>query len=222
MFVLPVAPKGDFFSAISSAGALRRYVVELVYWLRRHVGGLPFVFPKPVIGHAAISGFSAGGSAVAGIVQSASIGGFPELREVYCLDAFVGKTEESFRSLSSILSTWWEGDTVNRCVRMYTKYSVHQQAANRPSFARSTVQGSDGTIESSLRNATFAFTPLSFWATVCTEHSASNPISEYFPVSEDKITKTQRERPPSADELHQMMPAVFLEHALRNSGFPDV
>lgn len=215
----PVAPPGDYFQAIQTGPELRRYLLEIAYWLRRERD--PFEFANPGLGYCAVSGFSAAGGVLAALLPSCGAGAFDELREAYCLDAFPGDTEAAFRALSSVISSWWSNGAKGRRVRMYSKYGFHREAANRPDFAKSGTVSADGTLEVTSPTATFAYTSLAFWQRVQQENAGSTK-ARYFPTTKDEDTGVERERPLDYDDLHQLMPAVFLEHALRNSGFSDV
>jgi hypothetical protein len=68
-----------------------------------------------------------------------------------------------------------------------------------------------GALEYSGNNSTYLYTPLSFWETVCKESGKNNDTTyECATLS----------RPVNDSEVHQMMPCIFMQHALKNSGFP--
>ena len=197
IFVFPVAPPKEYFQAIDSGSKLCHYLFELVYWLQRMNGLHKTSIPR--LGRCAISGFSAGGNPLVSIMNTSMNREFPELMEVYGFDV---ANKDSF---SSVSSRWWNNG--QRIVRWYNHYSN----VKKPGYAKDPPQMNAGALEYSGNNSTYLYTPLSFWETVCKESGKNNDTTyECATLS----------RPVNDSEVHQMMPCIFMQHALKNSGFP--
>ncbi len=180
--------------------------MEVVYYLRRSRGILPSA--EPALGPCALSGFSEGGRPLASVVASSPDGrGFPELRELYLLDVVPpsGSSADaaSYQHLMELLGRWWSGGAEERRVRFYSEFYPF----SAPSPVRGDlVRSNAGAREFRAKNATCLYTPQTFWTTIGQEQADSRPDPGYA----------------FGSGVHQLMPCVFLEHALENSGLPPV
>jgi hypothetical protein len=211
VFVFPLAPREGQFAGLMPASRLRRFLLEVVYCLHRVVAGVRFPFVEPRISICTLSAFSAGALPLVEVMKTSMHGEFPELLECYSLDG-VGK------ELSPTFDAWWRGGAGGRTVRMYSS----QLPDAHPSFASAVTMRSGQAWESSRPSATYTYTPLEFWRTVCLENNETGVASGYFKPP-TKPTDPSPEVPLTdwTSEVHQLIPELFLEHALRNSALPS-
>jgi len=205
VFVFPLGPREAQFGGILPATSLRRFLLELVYCIQRTAGGVRFRFEEPRLGVCSASAFSAGGETLVNLMQSSMGDEFPELREAYALDAFLGKTVDAHIRLASTFSAWWAGGTKGRRVRMYTHYGFVEDVEARPNFAKTIATRSGGAFSTDLPETTLAYAPVPFWQKVSNEEPLGSPFSSYLG------------KRPDDSSTHQLMPCIFLQHALKNS-----
>jgi len=212
IFVFPVVRPGIIYGDLTDAKKLRRYLLEMLCWLRHHLDPSGPV-KEPTIGHCAVSAFSSGGpSALYPIMDSSLRGGFPELAEAYCLDT------AKLAANVPLIKRWWANG--KRIVRIYRDFN------NLPNmhgmFTQKPVRDA-GAEEYQANNATCIYTPRPFWDTVftedvCTPQNVANKpkflLTSAYCQSYDYWNV--KDRP------HQLMPCVFLQHALKNSRFPNI
>jgi hypothetical protein len=204
VFVFPLPSPKSYFASLQTADSVRKFCLETVYYLRK-IRGMPAGL-QPNLGTCALSGFSEGGRPLANVIASSPQGlAFPELQELYLLDVMPpsGSSVDtgSYHRLMGQLNGWWASGQGKRKVRFYSEfYPFNLPLAVRGNLARSGASA----LEYQADGSTCFFSPASFWATVGQEQSDSNGGLGY-----------------ALDSVHQLMPCVFLQHALRNSGFPD-
>lgn len=213
VFVFPLPPPAGYFSGIHSAKRLRRYCLEVVYFLQRLAGN---PMPVPWLGRCALSAFSEGGAALSNVLASSPGGSdFPELKELYLLDVVApcGNTSTvgSYQALLNGLTEWYQR-APDRHVRIYTQYSAFNACAPTQIKTHPT-RANSGASEANLGRTTFLYAPMPFWATVAGEQDGLMPNPAYALPAPDSSAKEQERA------IHQLMPCVFLEHALRNSAF---
>jgi hypothetical protein len=203
VFVFPVPSPRTYFSNVQTASALRKACLEIVYFLRKS-RGIETSFPA--LGTCALSGFSEGGRPLAAVIGSSPTGNaFPELEELYLLDVMPpsGSSADtgSYHRLMGLLNGWWSCGKGKRKVRCYSQF----YAFGLPLAVRGQLSASNGgALEYRAEGTTCLYTPKRFWAAVEQEQSGSTTNPGY-----------------ELDNVHQLMPCMFLQHALRNSGFPD-
>ncbi len=204
VFVFPLPSPKTYFSTLQSADSVRRFCLELVYYLRKS-RGLPAT-PQPNLGNCALSAFSEGGRPLANVIATSPSGqGFSELRELYLLDIMPpsGSSSDigSYHRLMGLLNGWWASGKGTRKVRFYSQfYPFGLSLAVRGQALRA----NGGAQEYQANGTTCLYAPAKFWSTVDQEELTSNSNPGY-----------------ALDNVHQLMPCVFLQHALKNSGFPD-
>ncbi len=131
-------------------------------------------------------------------MQTSMHGEFSELAEMYLLDT-VGVSSGLVHSWLSSTSRFQQ-----RRVRWYTSRS--DDVNNRPSE----FSGNPTTVNSEAREwqskkGTLVFAPDPFWGRLFREHRPSPTAADY-----------------DNRGAHQNIPCVFLEHALKNSGFGSI
>ena len=212
VFVFPIPLPHGFYDAVHQAADMRRYLLEIVYWLQRKIGQQRL--PQPALGRCAVAAFSAGGNAMRHLLQSAAGGGFDELKEVYGLD--VVNAAGGYPAFRKALAAWWKD---GRRVRFYeTDHAGNAWAGLGPSFKLQPSGNSvGGALEYQGKDATFAWLPTTFWQAVWTEDpSTERSVLGHFPPDGDHNPVQ-----PIHDSVHQVIPAFFLQHALANSGFEN-
>jgi len=203
VFVFPLPSPQAYFGNLQTAASVRSFCLELVYYLRK-TGNIPTNAPS--LGTCALSGFSEGGRPLAAVIGSSPTGSaFPELEELYLLDVMPpsGSSADtgSYHRLMGMLNGWWASGAGKRKVRFYSQfYAFGLSLAIRGKLVNSNA----GALEYQAGGATCLFTPRGFWSKLSQEEDGSNTNPGY-----------------ELDNVHQLMPCLFLQHALRNSNFPD-
>jgi hypothetical protein len=217
VLVFPIAPREAQFAGILPALRLRRFLHEVAYCLLRLVGGRAFSFVRPALGTCSASTFSSGAYSLTPLILSSMGSEFPELREIYVLDGFRGESAGGYAELAGALSGWWRGGRNGRRVRMYTKYDELLAPGATPSFARNITVRSGAAFACEGPDSTFAYVPIPFWRTLFNEQvDSGHPLSAYF----GKWNKNPAMRDDDA-LVHQLIPCIFLGHALKNSSYED-
>jgi hypothetical protein len=207
LFVFPVPPRDRYFNGLLPSSNLRRFLLEAAYWLARVVGNTGF--PTPRLTYCAASGFSRAGDILFGLMQTSLGSQFPELKEVYCLDVVHEAGAADFLAVAQ----QWKNASPARRVRIYEHYAgwgaspLAPQMTHRSGAAREW-QGPDATLASASPE---------FWREVFREDGQG--VVGYFEVKNNRADKGESDINESV--VHQVMPGVFLQHALRNSAFPD-
>jgi hypothetical protein len=191
IFVFPVFRPITVYGALSNAKELRKHLLELVCWLA------PRIKVDPSIENCTISGFSGAGEyALLPIMRSSQGNEFPELREVYALDPINVGAENpvAVRAFADTVQNWVTRKD-SRIVRMYT--SSPRVAEMRPAiFSGSPTRTNGEAKEWQVAQGTFVYTPPNFW----------NQVFEGVREKNQYIYKHP--------DPHQLMPCVFLQHAL--------
>ena len=204
IFVFPLPAPQAYFANLQTAPSLRQFCLELVYYLRK-ARDMPSDL-QPTLGTCALSGFSEGGRPLANVIGSSVLGtAFPELEEIYLLDVMPpsGSSSDmgSYHRLLGLLNGWWASGKGKRKVRFYSQfYSFGASLAVKGNFIRANA----GAMEYQSNGTTCLYSPKHFWATISQEQTGTTPSPGY-----------------DLDNVHQLMPCMFLQHALKNSGFPD-
>ena len=216
IFVFPIPLPQTFYSAFTHATDLRRYLLEVVYWLQRKIGHQRF--PEPRLGHCAIAAFSGGGSALRNILQSAANGEFDELLEVYGLDAINEAAYGGYAAFRTALGAWWNVKRSDKRIRFYETEragSVWAQLGPSLGLAQRGLAVS-GALEYQGTNATTAWLPTSFWEKIWSEDpDPRHEVLGHFPVDQRTASPVR----PTEHTVHQVIPGIFLQHALANSAF---
>jgi hypothetical protein len=209
VFVFPVGSPSGWYDKYGGQSSVLRLLQEVAFFLQR-MHGIPI--PLQPVGKCAISGFSAGGAFVnqALTLENAFFDG-NVLREIYAFD-IRGATPTGFaQTLRSWLQRNRGRDADPRKFRLYTTVDAWFAAHEGIDPTAVPITGPAGSRERSGPNFTAMFTPESaFW-------TALNPA-----VTGDGLPEgpsSYQVFNPVFDDVHQLFPALFLEHALRNSQF---
>jgi hypothetical protein len=227
VFVFPLAPGEVQFRGISPASRMRRFLIEVAYVLRRILGGSRFPFLPEQLGMCSASCFSAGASSLLPLLRSSvDENAFPEFKEAYSLDGYPGKPTEQWIAMSEQMTAWWKGGSTGRRIRMYAHFDKYLDPAMRPMFARqstTTVTLPGGVaFATELPTATFAYTSQRFWEQLVSETTDSPGYFERDPASgRPWLYPPQLDGEKKDGVLHQLIPAIFLQHALATSSHPD-
>lgn len=208
VFVFPVAAPDQYFTGIQAAARLRQYLLEMVYFLQRNKTR----FPDPKLLHCAVSGFSYSGNVLLQIMRTSQGSEFPELHECYGLDL----ANVDVNDFLNVAYSWWGGGNRGRYVRFYSQTSSWSSHWHSLSQLPERIF-IDGAKEYQGKKATFVLTPLKFWQTVYDEEISKNKNKNPAEACHGYFKNK-----PNFHSLHQVMPSVFMEHALKNSGFHDM
>jgi hypothetical protein len=192
---------------LGSQTSILRLLYEVKYFVQR-MNKIPY--PLQPIGKCAVSGFSSGGSKVyTAITNTDSQFNNNVLKEVYGFDL----RQVAAQTFARTLGNWFNGGR-DRFFRIYTTvgdWSNAMQGVDRSAVQNS---GSGGAVEWQGTRSSLVYVPtFNFWkglqADVQSGLFLSPIVGQYqsFGFPSDDAGK----------EVHQLMPAVFLEHALKNS-----
>jgi len=205
IFVFPLAPPSGYFDGIKNAARLRLYCLEAVHLARRLLGKR--IMPIARLARCALSAFSEGGRPMNDVLVSSLAGNsFPELKEIYCLDTVspAGSTTDaaSYQTFVGTVSRW-QAAAEDRHVRIYTQSTAWDSVAPQL-MKKGPDRTNTGSKDYAAPSTTFVFTSFAFWQKVQSEPQGP-PDPQY-----------------GYGDIHQLMPCLFLQPALRNSGFPSL
>ena len=208
LFVLPMPSHPDqargvpYFSAIHSGVGLKRFLQSILVVLFRRRGPLPW----PRLGRCAASGYSRGGSALTGLVNTTRGHEFDELKEIYALDSEPG----SVKHVAAAAKQWLGAAERDRRLRIYVSGRYGKELGNyTPPFAAGPPRTSAGAKEWTTPTTTFFYSPASFWSQVRDEEYAAKGDCPY-------MAKGQKIDDHSS---HTLIPLIMMTHALATSGF---
>lgn len=209
IFVFPVGSPGTWNGNLGSQSSLLRLLQEVSFFVQR-MDRIPIPLQK--VGKCAVSGFSASGTFV-NQAMGADNALFDQnvLREIYGFDLRGVSAATFANSVKAWRDRNAKKDSDPRRFRIYTTlnswFDAHQGVdTNTGAFA-----GAAGSLERSGPNSSVVLMPVApFW-------TALNPaVTGDGKPEKDSAYQTFR---PVFDDVHQMIPALFMEHALRNSQF---
>ena len=190
IFVFPVKMHGVDIGDMQSKSSVYRLLLEINFLLQR-LARLPE--PTHPVGRVALSGFSFGGSHVRRVLESGRSRLSAHLREVYAFDFVSAGAQNAVRR-------WFNRDRGSRMMRIYSSGqndSIRSIMAETLDEVRSPIFRLFGAAEAHATNASVVYAPSGFWETI-------NPN-----VSSQLLFA----------RVHQMIPAIFMSHALSQSGF---
>jgi hypothetical protein len=192
LLVFPSGSQKEGFGDLNSQSSVLRVLQEVNYWIQRMRG---VSFPLQPVGRCALSAFSAGAGEVFSVLGGPKSPAFFDkvLRHVYLIDP-----EMDAGSMKNVLTPWFRKGAGGRGFRIYTRSANWFSAFTGEVPGGKTTPGNHGAKETQGTGATVLHVPMSFWQSV-------------FPKLTDQklLGKT----------AHQLMPALFIEHAVTNSGF---
>lgn len=209
VLVFPVGDPAGWYGGYGGQASVLRLLQEVAFFAQR-MHGIPI--PLQPVGKCAVSGFSAGGQFVhQALLPESDFFDKKVLREVYGFD-IRGVAPGTF---ASSLAAWRRRnaglDSDPRKFRLYTTDDSWFNANKDIDPQTTLTVGPAGSQEHSGANTTILTVPVfSFWP-------ALNPL----------VTGDGKPEGPSSyqvfkpifDDVHQIMPALFLQHALKNSQF---
>lgn len=209
VLVFPVGDPAGWYGNYGGQASVLRLLQEVAFFAQR-LHGIPI--PLQPVGKCAVSGFSAGGQFVhQALIPQSDFFDKKVLREVYGFD-IRGVSPATF---AQSLKAWRDRsvglDSDPRKFRLYTTDGSWFEANQDIDPGTTSVNGPAGGRERAGANTTIVHVPeFSFWPALDpskTGDGLAGPPSSY------QIFR------PVFDDVHQMMPALFAEHALKNSQF---
>ncbi len=206
VFVMPIGGAVGGFGTGDTQAGLLQMLKEINYSVQRLLG-VPL--PLQEVGKVAISGFSFGIRSVARVLGGTRIDQFHDvlLREVYSFDGVFskagGKKGEIDLKLTgdciNNMKSWLRGGADNRTIRVYTQNPVWMQGLAGSIVNPTSVKGSRGSSELFGDNGTILLAPLATWI-----------------KADPDILATMDMRDP-VKSVHQIIPALFMQHAIKMS-----
>ncbi len=208
IFIFPVGDPSGWNGALGGQDSLLRLLQELAFFVQR-MDGIPIPLQK--VGKCAVSGFSAAGPFVnqAMTLQNAH---FDQnvLREIYAFDLRQVDPQTFANSLAAWRKRNAAKDQEPRKFRIYTTDDSWFDPNANVDRTAATFTGLAGSRESAGINSSVVLLPLQFWASL-------NPNVPGDGLPADKTS--YQIFSPDFKSVHQMMPALFMQHALKNSQF---
>lgn len=208
IFVFPVGHPSKWNGGLGGQNSLLRLLQEVAFFVQR-MDRIPIPLQK--VGKCAVSGFSAAGP----LVNSAMTLQNPHfdqnvLREIYGFDLRQVDPQIFANSLTA-----WRGrnatkDKDPRKFRIYTTDDSWFGPNAQVERTAATFAGLAGSRESAGVNSSVVLLPLQFWASL-------NPT--VTGDGQPEASSAYQVFTPDFGPVHQMIPALFMEHALRNSQF---
>ncbi len=213
IFVFPVGDPKRWNAGLGGQNSLLRLLQEVAFFVQR-MDRIPIPLQK--VGKCAISGFSASGPLVnqAMTLQNAH---FDQnvLREIYAFDLRQMKAQTFADSLIAWRGRNAKKDSDPRKFRIYTTDDSWFSANAHVDRTATAIPGPAGSRERSGPNSSVVFLPVApFWTSL-------NPAvtGDGKPAGKSAYTVFQPVFNKKRDDVHQMMPVIFMEHALKNSQF---
>ena len=209
ILIFPVGSSRNWNGGLGGQNSLLRLLQEVAFFVQR-MDRIPI--PLQTVGKCAVSGFSASGTFV-NQAMGLENAHFDQnvLREIYGFD-LRGVTPQTF---ASSVTAWRarnaKKDRDPRRFRVYTTLDTWFKALQGADRSATSITGPAGSLERSGPNSSVVFMPVTpFWTSL-------NPAvtGDGKPAGQ---TAYQIFRP-VFDDIHQIIPALFMEHALRNSQF---
>ena len=226
VYVVPVGSPAHQFGEASGSLGIWTLLSELNLALHQ-VNGATFAdYQNQEVGRVAISGFSAGASAMLAALsnRSSALGqSFVDnrVRELYCWDGAIGGPgikNTVPQDFGSFARAWWK-DPQQR-IRVYTQNAQYDTALGFLSkLARPAVAGPAGSLSKTWAKdgqefATLVRLPDGFFRRQYAPHE--DPVSTY----QGGPSASADPGFPSYIDTHHWFSTVFMQHALARSGFP--
>ena len=202
IFVFPVGRADKWFGTSPQQKNLLRLLQEVSHWLQRFIG-LSLAMQRP--GRVAISAFSKAADCLDQILSSTSDEfEIDHLREIYGFDPIpaAGATASCQR-----MATWLAADTANRRLRIYTQQDAWRSHLKAKFSDFNESPGPDGTRECHSNCASVVCVPAPMWAAI--HRDVMWTVDGQNPSYENS--------PDEYWDVHQIIPQLFMEHALKAS-----
>jgi hypothetical protein len=208
IFVFPVGHPSKWNGGLGGQNSLLRLLQEVAFFVQR-MDRIPIPLQK--VGKCAVSGFSAAGPLVSQAMTPEN-GHFDQnvLREIYGFDLRQVDPQTFANSLTAWRSRNAAKDAEPRKFRIYTTDDSWFGPNANVDRAAATFSGAASSRESAGGNSSVVLLPLTFWASLnptVTGDGKPAALSAYQVFT------------PDFKPVHQMIPALFMEHALKNSQF---
>jgi len=208
ILIFPVPNRTDWHEPISSQGSILELLFEVRYFVSRKLG-VPY--PNQPVGKCALSGFSTSGQYVnKALVRTSDYFHYMVLQEVYGFD-LGGVSAGTF---AHNLKAWYN-QTTDKAFRIYTAKESWWESLKSIDPAASTNSGQNGAMESQSSRASVVLVPyFYFWVKLNSETNQPAEMEDTQPPTYQVFRKGNQ------DDVHQLFPSIFIEHALSLSHFP--
>jgi hypothetical protein len=213
IFVFPVGDPKTWNGGLGGQKSVLWLLQEVAFFVQR-MALIPI--PMQKVGKCAISGFSASGPLVNQAMQFENAF-FDQhvLREIYAFDLRQMKAQTFADSLIAWRGRNVKKDSDPRKFRIYTTDASWFTANRHVERTATSITGPAGSLESSGPNSSVVFLPVSpFWTSL-----KPTVTGDGKPADKSAYTVFQPVFNKDHDDVHQMMPVLFMEHALKNSQF---
>jgi hypothetical protein len=213
IFVFPVGDPKRWNGGLGDQNSLLRLLQEITFFVQR-MALIPIPLQK--VGRCAVSGFSASGRFVNQAMQFQNAFFDKQvLREIYGFDLRGVEAQTFANSLIAWRARNARKDSDPRKFRIYTTDSSWFSANRHVDRTATSFSGRAGSLESSGPNSSVVFLPVNpFWTSLNPEVTGDGKPS---PKSAYTAFKPVFDK--NHDDVHQIMPVLFMEHALKNSQF---
>lgn len=208
IFVFPVGHPSKWNGGLGGQNSLMRLLQEVAFFVQRMDR---IEIPLQKVGKCAVSGFSAAGP----LVNQAMLFENPDfdqnvIREIYGFDLRQVDPQTFADSLAAWISRNGKKDKEPRKFRIYTTDDSWFSPNANVDRSAATFVGQASSRESAGPNSSVVLLPLTFWASL-------NPAvpGDGKPAAQSVYQVFT----PDFKPVHQMIPALFMEHALKNSQF---
>jgi hypothetical protein len=197
IMVFPVGDPSQWNGALGNQTSVLRLLQEVAYFVqRRH----KIPFPLQPVGKCAVSGFSAGGQ----YVLQALGGDNPFFHDNVLAEIYAFDIRTNIAAFGSQLKKWWRGGANGRAFRIYTTDPGQFNTLEGTDPGATLFNGAGGAKERQGPQTNVVLMPVSGFWTGLRPESPPDP----------KLFQTFRA---NFDDVHQMIPALFLEHALKHA-----
>jgi hypothetical protein len=198
VFVYPVGSARQWFGVVATQTNLMRLCQEVSFFIQRMDG---ISYPLQPVGRCAVSAFSAAAQYLKMMMDNPDATFGDHLREIYAFDPYLLGQEAT---LCQQIATWWNGGADDRRFRMYTQWETWAKSMRRAIPSATVTNGPENARQDEASQASLVFTPFeTFWSAIAAMIPPGGPLDIDLP-------------PRSWGELHQLIPALFMQHARKN------
>ena len=212
ILIFPIPDRKVWFNRINSQGALLELIYEVRFFIQR-MFDVPY--PNQPVGKLALSGFSTSGQYVSqALVHTNDFFHHNLLTEVYGFD-LRGATAAGF---AHNLKSWFNASS-GKNFRIYTQLDDWYNATKNIDPTATTTAGGDGAALTQGNQSSVVHLPFFyFWNKLNTETGQPADFQNLAPF-DYQIFRSGTGRS-GQDDVHQLFPSLFVEHALSQANFP--